>query len=57
VLLKAEVHARTREAIGNVQQAERSTTGHVHDVERENVRGGWLASGFRMNSCGVASCA
>jgi hypothetical protein len=42
VLLKAEVHARTREAIGNVQQAERSTTGHVHDVERENVRGGWL---------------
>jgi hypothetical protein len=42
VLLKAEVHARTREAIGNVQQAERSTTGHVHDVERENVHGGWL---------------
>jgi hypothetical protein len=41
-LLKAEVHAQTREAIGNVQQAERSTTGHVHDVERENVHGGWL---------------
>jgi len=42
VLLKAEVHAQAREAIGNVQQAERSATGHVHDVERENVHGGWL---------------
>ena len=42
MLLKAEVHARTRDAIGNVQQAERSATGHVRDVERENVHGGWL---------------
>jgi hypothetical protein len=42
VLLNAEVHARTRDAIGNVQQAERSATGHVRDVEQENVHGGWL---------------
>jgi hypothetical protein len=51
VLLKAEVHARTREAIGNVQQAERSTTGHVHDVERENAHGGWLEGlDFRLKA-------
>jgi hypothetical protein len=42
LLLKAEVHARTRDAIGNVQQTERSATGHVRDVEQENVHGGWL---------------
>ena len=42
LLLSPEVHARTREAIGNVQRAERSTTGHVHDIEQENVHGGWL---------------
>ena len=42
LLLEAEIHARTRDAISNVQQAERSATGHVRDVEQENVHGGWL---------------
>jgi hypothetical protein len=40
--LDADVHARAREAIGNVQQAERSTTGDVHAIEQESIYGGRL---------------
>jgi hypothetical protein len=42
LFLSAGVHTRTREAIRNVQQAEQPTTGHVQDIERENLHGGWV---------------
>jgi hypothetical protein len=40
--LSADSHAQTREAIGNVQQTERSTTEHVHEVQQKNLHGGHL---------------
>lgn len=40
--LNADVHIRTREAIYDVQRAERPMTEHVHDVEQENIHGGRL---------------
>ncbi len=42
LFLNMDVHAQTREAIGNVQQTERSTTEHVHEIQQENVYGGRL---------------
>lgn len=49
LLLNADVHAQTREAIGDVQRAERSTTECVHDLQRDNLHGGWLEGlNFRL---------
>jgi hypothetical protein len=42
LLLSPEKHAQTREAIGSVQQTERSTTEHVHEVQQKNLYGGRL---------------
>ena len=42
LFLSPDLHAETREAIGSVQQTERSATEHVHDVQQENIYGGRL---------------